>query len=188
MTTDLRTTIGILFLLFSVIAQAQDVLAPIPPPTVSSSDTFLETRSWNLPVPMYGQLKLVPSVQGPDAAIENWHGPWQAFQTFKVEFGYGEGEAPNPKYYRFVEPRVTIDGLSDKTEGETEEGFGLTVRLFDTASTVGNIHVTLSKLPTPLHENVEYKVATINGVGASLKWDVYVRFLTNKPEYVHDKR
>ena len=150
----------------------------------ASPDTFLQSETWNLKDSVYAQIKLIPSVSGSGASVKEWSGPWGRFKRFRVEFGYSNGEVSNPAHFSFVEPKITIRGIAPRGD----EGDGTTIRLFNAASTVKDIAVTLHGITTEPRQNAEYKVATIDGKGAFVKWDVYVRFQTAKPEYVRDRK
>jgi hypothetical protein len=149
-------------------------------PLSTSSDTFLQTAQWKTATPVFGQMKLVPSVTSPHAQVYDWKGPWSKFQEFQVEFAYSTGEQTSPGHFKFVEPSISLNGFTKKQA----ESHGTTVHLFDGASTVKDIHVETFKLPVHPKPNVEYKAAIITGEHAALQWTVYVRFQEIKPDYV----
>ncbi|MGB8354714.1 MAG: hypothetical protein WCD79_12545 [Chthoniobacteraceae bacterium] len=153
-------------------------------PRMSSPDTFATTKTWTLSTPVYAQMKVVPSRAdvAPTGliAVQDWNGLWATYGKFRVTFGCSEGYQSRPKHFRFVDPQIGIDGWGDTSS----ESHGATVRLFDTASTKDDIKVKMDDVPQHPETGREYKVATVSGKAGIVTWDVYVRFVTQKPDYI----
>lgn len=156
-------------------------------PPMSSPDTFTTTKTWTLSTLAYAQMKVVPSRTdvAPTGliAVQDWSGLWATYGKFRVTFGYSEGYQSRPKHFRFVDPQIVIDGWGDKSG----ESHGTTVRLFDSASTKNDIEVKMDDLPQHPETGKEYKVATVSGKAGIVTWDVYVRFVTQKPDYIKEQ-
>ena len=175
--------IALVLLRLCLPGNGQEHSAAILSPLSTSPDIFLRTPQMKTTSPVYGQIKLVPSVKTPASPEKGWNGPWGKFQYFIIEFGYADGEQTNPNHYRFVDPTITLDGIGEKEQ----EGHGTTVHLFEGPFTPKNIHISLISPPTPAKANTEYKIGTINGDHSSLQWSVYCRLLSNKPAYISER-
>lgn len=152
-------------------------------PKSSAPDILATTEAWTLPAPAYAQMRMVPSKTGiPAITMHDWNGPWTTYNRFRVYFGYVAGEQISPAHIHFVTPRVGLEGWTDQSCESHDE----TLRLFsdDKVSSKSDIEIKMVHPPTNPEIGTEYKVATVSGKDAPVAWDVYLRFVTQKPKYV----
>jgi len=148
---------------------------------VRDLDVLASSHRWEMPQPVFGQIRLVPDKVLPHVASEvAWEGPWERHRQFEMEIGSAAAHQSAPGNFDFVFPRICLRGYNE----QSTEAFSTTVRLFDRASRPGDIQIKFHSLPRQAELEQEYEVATISGEDALVAWTVFVRFTQKEPDYV----